>query len=122
MAPGHKSKSVSHMTLLGSHQGIEKGRLITCHSPQLHPPCSPLNLHCPLTSLAQHHLAYLTCTLPVSLLTHSPCSCHPITPLTLSPPPILLTPPALLPAHAPPVPSHLRPSESAVIKPLYPSI
>src|ERR1700731_372852 len=51
---------------------------------------------CPLTSLAQHHLAYLTCTLPVSLLTHSPCSCHPITPLTLSTLPILLTPPALL--------------------------
>src|ERR1700719_1852880 len=48
------------------------------------------------TSLAQCHLAYLICTLPVSLLTHSPCSCHPITPLTLSTLPILLTPPALL--------------------------
>ena len=85
---------------------------------------------CPLTSLAQHHLAYLTCTLPVSLLTHSPCSCHPITPLTLSTLPILLTPPALLTfivptaqssqSMPPPVPSHLRPSESAVIKSLYP--
>ena len=31
-----------------------------------------------------------------SLATHSPCSCHPITPLTLSTLPILLTPPALL--------------------------
>jgi len=82
------------------------------------------------TSLAQCHLAYLICTLPVSLLTHSPCSCHPITPLTLSTLPILLTPQALLTfivttakssqSMPPPVTSHLQPAESAVIKSLYP--
>src|ERR1700731_3131344 len=84
---------------------------------------------CPLTSLAQHYLAYLTCTFPVTLLTHSPCSCPPIPPLTLSTLPILPTPPALLTfivptaqsfqSIPPPVPSHQSLQSSSHSTPKY---
>src|ERR1700731_1607030 len=70
-----------------------------CCSPQLlHLPCSLLTLLAlPAHSPHWHNTTWLTSLAPpASLLPHSPCLCHQITPLTLSTLPILLTPPTLL--------------------------
>src|ERR1700719_3181214 len=60
MALGHKSKSVSHMTLLGSHQGIEKGELITLVCREF----SFLLAHGHLGTWSPGHLACLVCLAP----------------------------------------------------------
>src|ERR1700730_6901512 len=60
MALGHKSKSVSHMTLLGSHQGIEKGELIKLVCREF----SFLLAHGHLGTWSPGHLACLVCLAP----------------------------------------------------------
>src|ERR1700726_233689 len=87
-----------------------------------HPTCTA----CPLTSLTQHHLAYLTCTscftsasltlfVPPNHPTHTVNPTHP-TYTTYTAHSYYCANCPFLPVHAPIYSSHLRSSESAVSK------